>query len=98
MKGVRILADKALEGRRNMIAGANQDDTHLRNVTPGRDFTAEYADLRVVTAGDLCPKCGKPMRISVSVELGHIFKLGTPVLPGRCTRPCSMKMARRFRW
>ncbi|MFZ0960645.1 MAG: proline--tRNA ligase [Terriglobia bacterium] len=76
LKGVRILADKVLEGRRGMITGANRDDTHLRNVTPGRDFTPEYRDLRVVSAGDLCPKCGRPMRISVSVELGHIFKLG----------------------
>jgi prolyl-tRNA synthetase len=76
LHGVRILADKALEGRRGMITGGNQDGTHLRNVTPGRDFTPEYRDLRVVSAGDLCPKCGKPLRISVSVELGHIFKLG----------------------
>ena len=76
IKGVRILADKALEGRRNMITGANQDDTHLRNVTPGRDFSAEYADLRVVEAGDLCIRCGKPLRVSVAVELGHVFKLG----------------------
>jgi prolyl-tRNA synthetase len=76
LKGVRILADKALEGRRGLIAGANRDDTHLRSVTPGRDFSAEYRDLRVISAGDLCPRCGKPMRISVSVELGHIFKLG----------------------
>ncbi len=76
LKGVRILADKALEGRRSMITGANQDDTHLRNVTPGRDISAEYGDLRVVSAGDLCPKCGRPLRVSVSVELGHIFKLG----------------------
>ncbi len=76
LKGVRILADRALEGRRGLIAGANRDDTHLRNVTPGRDFTPEYRDLRVVSAGDRCPKCGKPLRVSVSVELGHIFKLG----------------------
>jgi len=76
LKGVRILADTALAGRRGMISGANQDDTHLRNVTPGRDFTPEYRDLRVVAAGDHCPKCGRPLRISVSVELGHIFKLG----------------------
>ncbi len=76
LKGVRILADKALEGRRGMIAGANQDGTHLRNVTAGRDFAPEYRDLRVVSAGDLCPKCGRPLRVSVSVELGHIFKLG----------------------
>ena len=76
IKGARILADRALEGRRNMITGANQNDTHLRNVTPGRDFFAEYADLRVVQAGDLCLRCEKPLRVSVAVELGHVFKLG----------------------
>ncbi|MGD0125768.1 MAG: proline--tRNA ligase [Terriglobia bacterium] len=76
LKGVRILADRALEGRKNLIAGANRDDTHFRNVTPGRDFEPEYRDLRVVMPGDLCPRCGLPMRIRVAVELGHIFKLG----------------------
>jgi prolyl-tRNA synthetase len=76
LKGVRILADWALEGRKNLITGANRDDTHLRNVTPGRDFQAEYRDLRVVAAGDLCPRCGRPMQIRIAVELGHIFKLG----------------------
>ncbi|MCL5670679.1 MAG: proline--tRNA ligase [Acidobacteria bacterium] len=76
IKGVRILADRALEGRRNMITGANKDDTHLRYVTPGRDFSAEYADIRVVRAGDLCLRCGKPLQVSVAVELGHVFKLG----------------------
>jgi prolyl-tRNA synthetase len=76
IKGVRILADQSLEGRSNMITGANQDDTHLRNVTPGRDFSAEYADLRVVESGDLCIRCGKSLRVSVAVELGHVFKLG----------------------
>jgi prolyl-tRNA synthetase len=76
LRGVRILADRALEGRRNLITGANHDDTHLRNVTPGRDFEAEYHDLRVVTAGDLCLRCGRPMQIRIAVELAHIFKLG----------------------
>ena len=76
LKGVRILADRALQGRKNLITGANRDDTHLRNVTPGRDFQAEYHDLRTVAAGDLCPRCGRPMQIRVAVELGHIFKLG----------------------
>ncbi len=76
LKGVRILADRALEGRKNLITGANRDDTHLRNVIPGRDFQAEYRDLRVVAAGDLCLRCGKPIQIRIAVELGHIFKLG----------------------
>jgi prolyl-tRNA synthetase len=76
LEGVRIIADRALEGRRNMITGANRDDFHLRNVTPGRDFQPEYGDLRVVTTGDLCLRCGQPVRVSVAVELGHVFKLG----------------------
>jgi prolyl-tRNA synthetase len=76
LTGVRILADKALEGRRDLIAGANRDDTHLRHVTPGRDFTAEYHDLRLVAAGDPCVRCGQPLEVIKAVELGHVFKLG----------------------
>jgi prolyl-tRNA synthetase len=76
LKGVRILADLALRGRKNLITGANRDNFHVRNVTPGRDFGAEYHDLRVVSSGDPCVRCGKPLRVSVCVELGHVFKLG----------------------
>jgi prolyl-tRNA synthetase len=46
INNLRIVADAALLGRRNMISGANRTGYHLRNVTPGRDFTAEYYDLR----------------------------------------------------
>ena len=76
LKEVRVLADRALEGRRNLIAGANRDNQHLRNVMPGRDFTAEYHDVRVVSASDLCPRCGQPLRLIKTLELGHLFKLG----------------------
>jgi prolyl-tRNA synthetase len=76
LKGARILADRSIELRKNMITGANRDDTHLRNVTPGRDFTAEFRDLRVVENGDLCIRCGNPLRLVKSIELGHVFKLG----------------------
>ncbi len=72
-----LLVDKALEGRTNLIAGANKEDYHLKNLTPGKDFyPTAYADLRAVTAGELCPNCGKPLRIDTAVEIGHIFKLG----------------------
>ena len=71
-----ILADQALAGRRNMICGANRDDTHLRDVTPGEDFQAEVRDLREVSAGDLCFWCGKPLGIRKTIEVGHIFKPG----------------------
>ena len=76
LKKVKILADRALEGRRNLITGANRDDFHQRNVTPGRDFEATFHDLRVITSGDLCIRCGRPLRVSIAVELGHVFKLG----------------------
>jgi prolyl-tRNA synthetase len=76
VKNMPILADRALAGRRNMIAGANRDDRHLRHVTLGEDFQAEVRDLRQVAAGDLCEKCGGALRIRKTVEIGHIFKLG----------------------
>lgn len=76
VKTMRVLADQALEGRRNMIAGANRNDYHLRNVTPGEDFQPEYFDLRQVAAGDLCTNCGNALDIVKAIELGHIFKLG----------------------
>ncbi len=74
--GMRMLADAALQGRRNMVAGANKTDYHLRNVTPGEDFNPEFEDLRQVAAADSCPRCGGPVRLGKSIEVGHIFKLG----------------------
>jgi len=72
-----LLVDKALEGRTNLIGGANKEDYHLKNITPGRDFQpTAYADLRSVTAGESCLSCGAPLRIDTAVEIGHIFKLG----------------------
>ena len=72
-----LLADKALEGRKNLIAGANKEDYHLKNLTPGKDFQpTAYADVRAVTAGEACSNCGKLLRIDTAVEIGHIFKLG----------------------
>jgi prolyl-tRNA synthetase len=72
-----LLVDKALEGRKNLISGANKEDYHVKNITPGGNFQpTAYADLRVVTAGEPCPKCGSALRIDTAVEIGHIFKLG----------------------
>jgi prolyl-tRNA synthetase len=72
-----LLVDRALEGRKNLISGANKEDYHLKNVTPGHNFQpTAYADLRSVTAGEACPNCGAALRIDTAVEVGHIFKLG----------------------
>ena len=72
-----LLVDDALEGRTNLIAGANKEDYHLKNLTPGKDFhPTAYDALRAVTAGEGCPNCGNALRIDTAVEIGHIFKLG----------------------
>ncbi|MFN0168276.1 MAG: proline--tRNA ligase [Bryobacteraceae bacterium] len=71
-----ILADAALQGRRNMICGANEDDYHLRNATPGEDFACEFHDLRQAAAGDLSIDSDAPLEVRKAIEIGHIFKLG----------------------
>ena len=72
-----LLVDRSLEGRKNLISGANKEDYHLKNVTPGHDFNPTvYVDLRSVTAGEGCPNCGTALRIDTAMEIGHIFKLG----------------------
>lgn len=77
VNGLEVIVDAALENRTNLVAGANREDYHLRNVTPGRDFPVkQYADVRNVEAGEGCPNCGTPMVVAKAVEIGHIFKLG----------------------
>ena len=73
LSGVRVLADNALRGRRNMICGANRTDYHLRHVTPGRDFQCEYSDLRVPVEGP--GHDGVPVRIEGSGLVGSVGNL-----------------------
>jgi prolyl-tRNA synthetase len=76
-KDLPIYADIALDGRKNLICGANRDDFHLKHVTPGKDFTADFVDLRSVTEGETCPQCSKgSLKVAKAIEIGHIFKLG----------------------
>jgi prolyl-tRNA synthetase len=72
-----VVLDPGLDGRKNLVAGANELDYHFRNVTPGRDFTPTVtADIRNVNEGEPDPIGGEPLRIGKAVEVGHIFKLG----------------------
>jgi len=77
--GLTVVVDKSLEGRKNLVAGANKLDYHLRNVIPGRDFSSTLAaDIRTVNEGEGCPKtgCAGKLVVGKAVEIGHIFKLG----------------------
>jgi prolyl-tRNA synthetase len=75
--GLPVIADLALQARRDMATGANADDVHLTGVDVARDITVTtWADLREVAAGEPCPRCGAPLELVRAIEVGHIFKLG----------------------
>lgn len=77
-KGVRIIADQEVRDMVNFVVGANKTDAHYVNANIGRDFQVdEYADLRIASSGDPCPRCDGTLNASRGIELGHIFKLGT---------------------
>jgi len=72
-----VILDHGLVGRKNLVCGANKQDYHFRNVTPGRDFTQTLtADVRSVNEGEPDSIAGEPLKIGKAVEIGHIFKLG----------------------
>jgi prolyl-tRNA synthetase len=73
---IPLLADAALAAG-VYVAGANREETHLRGVVPGTHFTARYADIHRVQAGDACMKCGGTLAVERVIEVGNIFKLGT---------------------
>ncbi len=72
---VRVLMDEAIGGA-GLVCGANRPDAHLIGVEPGRDFSYESCDVRIVEAGDLTA-AGDPITIEAAIEVGNIFKLGS---------------------
>jgi prolyl-tRNA synthetase family II len=73
-----IIADESLEGRRDLWTGANEDDFHLRGVDIARDIVVNaWLDLREVAADEGCPMCDGSLSVFKTIEVGHIFKLGT---------------------
>jgi len=72
-----VYADLALQGRRELTTGANQDDFHVRHVDVSRDLpNVTWVDLRNARAGEACARCAKPLELKKTIEIGHIFKLG----------------------
>jgi len=73
-----IIVDDLIPQSPNLVAGANEKDTHLLNTNYGREYTADVvADIAAAEEGALCPECGNPMAAQRGVEVGNIFKLGT---------------------
>jgi len=77
LKDILIIADQHIKGMADFVTGANKKDKHLINVNLDRDFKVKaWADLRMITENDNCPKCNKKIRIEHAIEMGHVFKLG----------------------
>ena len=73
--GIRVIKDTAVKGS-GLVTGANRPDLHLRGIEPGRDFSFEEVDVRMVREGDLTGT-GEPVTLEPAIEVGNIFKLGT---------------------
>ena len=77
-KGTKIVVDSTVMEMVNAVAGANEVDTHYKNVTPKRDFGEPFVtDIRLVQEGDPCPRCGAPLKMTRGIEAGQVFMLGT---------------------
>ena len=76
-ENIRIIADRKVQDLANAVVGANEDGYHLTGVNPGRDFKAEYVDIREVKEGEVSPDGQGVLKFARGIEIGHIFKLGT---------------------
>ena len=77
-RGTVIVVDALVARSPNLVAGANREGFHYRNVNVGRDFTPDVvADLTNAGEGDPCPNCGSPVKLANGIEVGNIFKLGS---------------------
>jgi prolyl-tRNA synthetase len=73
-----VVADEAIDRRRNLVAGANREGWHLLNFNLDRDCPhARITRLAAATTGDPCSNCGAPLRIRRGIEYGNIFQLGS---------------------
>ena len=75
---LEVWADHAVRGMSDAVTGANRRDAHAVHVNQPRDFTPDrFADLRLVKAGDPCPRCEDGViEEHRGIEVGHVFYLG----------------------
>ena len=78
-KPIKFVADKTVVDMKNFVIGVNVKDKHLvgGNWAIDVELPSNVADIRLVEAGELCPDCGKPLKVTRGIEVGNIFQLGT---------------------
>lgn len=77
MKDITIIADETVKSMKNFVVGVNENDKHMVGANLDDIQIKEFADIRLVEAGELCPVCGKPLKVTRGIEVGNIFQLGT---------------------
>ena len=79
MKNITIIADNTVKDMKNFVVGINETDKHQvgANLEDLGLDEIKYEDIRLVEAGELCPQCGKPLKVTRGIEVGNIFQLGT---------------------
>ena len=76
---VTVVADETVKELKNFVVGVNKNDVHRVGANFGKDLDLPeiIADIRLVEAGELCPQCGQPLKVTRGIEVGNIFQLGT---------------------
>lgn len=79
IKNITIIADNTIKDMKNFVVGINETDKHQigANLEDLGLDEIKYEDIRLVEAGELCPQCGKPLKVTRGIEVGNIFQLGT---------------------
>lgn len=77
MKGITIVADETIKELKNFVVGVNEQDKHMVGASLEDIGVKEFTDIRLAEVGELCPQCGKPLKVTRGIEVGNIFQLGT---------------------
>ena len=88
---IKIVADETVKNMKNFVIGVNKLNKHgigynwgsgICNdfeclATDSIDLPEKVVDIRLVEAGEYCPVCNKPLKVTRGIEVGNIFQLGT---------------------
>lgn len=76
---VRIIADNTVKDLKNFVMAINENDVHVVGANFGTDIKLpeQICDIRLAEAGEKCPQCGQPLKVTRGIEVGNIFQLGT---------------------
>ena len=75
---ITLVVDDLVTQSANLVAGANRQDWHVRNVNCGRDYDPDLVtDIVSAEDGFSCQFCDGELYLQRGVEVGNTFKLGT---------------------